>query len=189
MDAKQQQAPAPQADAAAQGNPARPRDIEQLFREHNEALVKFLLTRLRSRQAACEVAQEAYVRLLSLHKPEAVSYLRAFLFTTAANLATDRMRREDIHGRAIELPLFHELEDKRTPERQVAGVQEISRIAALLNDLPPKCREAFILNRFYGMDVPAVAQEMGLKERMVRNYVVRALLYCRGRFDAQGEKP
>ena len=42
-----------------------------------------------------------------------------------------------------------------------------------------------MLNRFYGMDFPAVAREMGLKERMVRTYVMRALLYCRSRFDAE----
>jgi hypothetical protein len=69
--------------------PARPSHselIERLFREHNEALVRFLLARLRSRQAALEVAQEAYVRLLSLDQPGAVSYLRSFLFKTAANL-------------------------------------------------------------------------------------------------------
>src|SRR5690242_6580305 len=56
--------------------------IERLFREHNEALVRFMLARLRSRQAALEVAQEAYVRLLSLDQPGAVSYLRSFLFKT-----------------------------------------------------------------------------------------------------------
>jgi DNA-directed RNA polymerase specialized sigma24 family protein len=43
--------------------------VERLFREHNEALVRFLLARLRSRQAALEVAQEAYVRLLVWTSP------------------------------------------------------------------------------------------------------------------------
>src|SRR5215469_2505957 len=82
--------------------PARPAQselIERLFREHNEALVRFLLARLRSRQAALEVAQEAYVRLLSLDQPGAVSYLRSFLFKTAANIAIDRRRRHRSYDR------------------------------------------------------------------------------------------
>src|SRR5882724_13483746 len=54
--------------------------IERLFREHNEALIRFLRGRVGSRHEALEVAQEAYVRLLSLDQPGAVSYLRAFLF-------------------------------------------------------------------------------------------------------------
>src|SRR5262245_62131178 len=73
----------------------RQRSVERLFREHNEALIRFLQARLRSRHAAREVAQEAYVRLLSLDRPPgASSYLQSLLFRTAANLATDRIRRD-----------------------------------------------------------------------------------------------
>ena len=165
------------------GRPAQSELIERLFREHNEALVRFLLARLRSRQAALEVAQEAYVRLLSLDQPGAVSYLRSFLFKTAANLAVDRLRRDDVHARATETPLFREFTDDRTPERAAAGAQEIQRLVELLSDLPPKCREAFILNRFHGLDFPAIAAEMKLSERMVRIYVVRALLFCRAQLE------
>ena len=159
--------------------------IGELFREHNAALIRFLLLRLHSYQAAREVAQEAYVRLLSLHEPGAVSYLRAFLFRTAANLAVDRQRREDVNARASALPIFHEFADTRTPERRVAGVQEIEQLDGWLSELPPKCRQAFILNRFYGMDFAAVATEMGMSDRSVRVYVERALLHCRERMDEE----
>jgi RNA polymerase sigma factor (sigma-70 family) len=157
--------------------------IERLFREHNEALVRFLFARLRSQQAALEVAQEAYVRLLSLDQPGAVSYLRSFLFKTAANLAVDRLRRDDVHARATETPLFREFTDDRTPERAAVGVQEVQRLAELLTALPPKCREAFILNRLQGLEFPAIADRMNLSERMVRVYVVRALLFCRAHLE------
>jgi RNA polymerase sigma factor (sigma-70 family) len=159
--------------------------IEGLFREHNAALIRFLMLRLRSYQTAREVAQEAYVRLLSLHEAGTVSYLRAFLFRTAANLAIDRQRRDDVHSRAIELPLFHEFADSLTPERRVAGLQEIRRLDALLQELPPRCRQAFILNRFYGQDFAAIGEEMGLSERSIRAYVERALLHCRARMDEE----
>jgi RNA polymerase sigma-70 factor (ECF subfamily) len=162
--------------------------IERLFREHNESLIRFLLTHVRSRQEARDLAQEAYVRLLNLDKPEAVSYLRAFLFKTAANLAKDRFRRETIHARATELPLFEEFIDTRTPERRVAGAQDVKRLESMLSALPPKCRQAFVLNRFYGQDFHEIARIMGLKERMVRTYVVRALLYCRARMDEEDSK-
>jgi RNA polymerase sigma-70 factor (ECF subfamily) len=181
------EAPAEADEAAPHERHAHAEVIERLFREHNEALIRFLLLRLHSYQAAREVAQEAYVRLLSLHEPGAVSYLRAFLFRTAANLAVDRQRREDVHARAIALPLFHEFADARTPERRVAGVQEIERLDGWLSELPPKCRQAFILNRFYGMDFAAAAAEMGLSERSVRVYVERALLHCRERIDEESK--
>lgn len=159
--------------------------VERLFREHNEALLRFLRARLRSQQEAREVAQEAYVRLLSLDKPGAVSYLRAFLFKTAANIAVDRRRHEETLARTAEAPLFHEFVDARTPERQVAARQAVQRLERLIAALPSKCRQAFLLNRVEGKDFSVVAHEMGLSERMVRTYVVRALLHCRARMDVE----
>lgn len=159
--------------------------VERLFREHNEALLRFLRARLRSRQEAREVAQEAYVRLLSLDKPGAVSYLRAFLFKTAANIAIDRRRHEETLARTAEAPLFHEFVDARTPERQVAARQAVQRLERLIAALPSKCRQAFLLNRVEGKDFSVIAREMSLSERMVRTYVVRALLHCRARMDVE----
>src|SRR5688572_5593177 len=99
--------------------------VERLFREHNEALVRFIFARVRSYQVAREVAQEAYVRLLSLDEPGAVSYLRAFLFKTAANLAVDRLRSDESQARAAELPFFQDLQEHRSPERQVSSAQTL----------------------------------------------------------------
>lgn len=163
---------------------ARSERVEQLFREHNEALIRFLLARLRSRHAAREVAQEAYVRLLSLDRPPgAGSYMQSLLFRTAANLATDRLRREQTLARITDAPLFQEFADVRTPERQAAAAQTVKRLERLIAALPQKCRQAFLLNRVEGLDFPAIARVMNLSERMVRTYVVRAILHCRERMD------
>jgi RNA polymerase sigma-70 factor (ECF subfamily) len=163
--------------------------IERVFREHNESLVRFLIARLKSRQAALEVAQDAYVRLLSLDKPGAISFLRAFLFRTAANLAVDRLRREQVQGRVEELPMFRELSDARTPERKVASSQELEQLTHLLAQLPPKCREAFYLSRVEDLSCAEIASRMGLSERMVRVYVVRALLFCQANLGREEAAP
>src|SRR5688572_19314154 len=135
----QHEAPAPD-DATREQERTRATLVERLFREHNEALVRFLFARLRSQQAAREVAQEAYVRLLSLDEPGAVSYLRAFLFKTAANLAVDRLRRNDVRTRAAEATLFSQLSDPCTPERQLAAKQSIERLNRLVAAMPASCR-------------------------------------------------
>jgi RNA polymerase sigma factor (sigma-70 family) len=165
---------------------ARSEHVERLFREHNEALVRFLVARLRSRHAASEVAQEAYVRLLSLDRPPgAASYLQSLLFRIAANLATDRLRREQNFARITDTPLFHEFAEVRTPERQAAAAETVKRLERLIAALPEKCRQAFLLNRVEGLDFPEIARVMNLSERMVRTYVVRAVLHCRERMDLE----
>src|SRR5579864_9358241 len=115
--------------------------IERLFREHNEALIRFLRGRVGSQNEAREVAQEAYVRLLSLDQPGAVSYLRAFLFKTAANIAIDRRRRHQNFDKVTGGgQLFMEFAENRTPERLVAGEQTLRHLGHLIESMPPKCQ-------------------------------------------------
>lgn len=153
--------------------------IEALFRAHNEALVRFLSSRLHSRQEAMEVAQEAYVRMLNLAHPGAVSFLRAFLFRTAANLAVDRMRHGGHERQLREMPLFREFVETRTPERHAIGAEDVAALRRLVGELPAKCRQAFLLYRVDGVAMAEIARQMQLSERMVRLYVMRALQHCR----------
>ena len=172
------------AESASGNGEARAALIERLFREHNEALVRFLRGRVGSHNEALEVAQEAYVRLLSLDQPGAVSYLRAFLFKTAANIAIDRRRRDQSHDRATSGGrLFTEFAENRTPERQVAGEQTLRTLGSLIESLPAKCRAAFVMSQIHGLDAATIATRLGITDSMVRKYVVRALLRCREQMD------
>jgi RNA polymerase sigma-70 factor (ECF subfamily) len=177
-------------DASEGAPPAGHADlIARLFREHNEALIRFLAVRLRSQQEAREVAQEAYVRLLNLDRPGAVSFLRAFLFKTAANLAIDRIRHEQTARQAARTGLLMEaLDSAPTPEQSAASAEDIALLEKLLEELPPKCRRAFLMHRIHGLEFAEIAAQMGLGERMVRTYVVRATLYCRAGLDAARAK-
>ena len=74
--------------------PIRLDEVEELFRRHNRSLVQLLTTRLGSPQAAREVAQEAYVRLLKLDEDRLVSYQRTNEEQTRGN---KRGTNEDIH--------------------------------------------------------------------------------------------
>jgi len=161
-----------------------PSVIAELFREHNESLIRFLTARMRSRQEAREVAQEAYVRLLNLDRPGAVSFMRAFLFKTAANLAVDRLRSRDRRERLRDIALFEEFRETPTPERAAAGTQGVEIVERLLAELPPKCRRAFLLNRIQGLEPAEIAEQMGVAERTIRHYILRAFLYCRAGLDA-----
>jgi RNA polymerase sigma factor (sigma-70 family) len=139
-----------------------------------------------SDQEAREIAQEAYVHLLQLHHPAAVSFLRAFLFKTAGNLAIDRLRQR---GRRSHVTTMRDVDFapfELTPERQLAGEQAIATFGAAVAQLPPKCRQAFLLHRIYDLPIEEIAQRMRIGDCMVRRYVARALDYVRKRLDEAG---
>jgi RNA polymerase sigma factor (sigma-70 family) len=153
--------------------------VAELFTDHNRALLRFLKCWLHSTHEAKEVAQEAYVRMLQLDTPNGISYLRAYLFKTAANLAADRIktarRREDLD----QLRFFEPEECQPSPEAAVSAEQEIAAVLKMCEQLPARCRYAFIMHRFHGHSIPEVAVLMNVSVRMVQIYVERAIVFCR----------
>ena len=156
---------------------SRRQRIERLYSDHNRTLVRFINARLHNEQEAKEVAQEAYVRLLNLDEPDAVSYLRAFLFRIAANLASDRLKQK-ARRRDLRDGLSFEHVDGRSPEAGCLAREELELIRQAVAELPPKCRMAFMLVKFGERSFDEVAEQMGLSTRMVRIYVARALAHC-----------
>ncbi|MBU6248630.1 MAG: RNA polymerase sigma factor [Xanthomonadaceae bacterium] len=178
--------PAPDPDRApvpSSPDPAHALRVAELFREHNRALVAFLRSRLDSLADAQEVAQEAYVRLVTLERPETIDSLRAYLFRIATNLAVDRLRQRRVRtGPPVE-PEPAEWHLGPLPERRVDAEDQLHRVAAALRDLPAKTAHAFVAHLIDGREIAAIAHEMRLTERMVRYHVSRALAHCRARLD------
>lgn len=175
--------------AKASGNggvnldPAHAMRIAELFREHNRALVAFLQCRLNSPSDAQEVAQEAYVRLVTLERPEQVDSLRAYLFRIASNLAVDRLRMRKVrHDHPIEAP-EEDLYMAPIPERHVAATRQLHEVHKALRELPAKTGRAFVMHVIDGRDIGVIARAMKISERMVRYHVANALAHCRARVD------
>lgn len=157
--------------------------ISRLFQENNRALHNFLLTQLRNEHEAREVAQEAYVKLLQLDKPEAISFLRTYLFRIAANLAIDRLRRSTRKIRVERSAALEEWTTGPAVEREVLAAQEVTLLRQAVSELEPRYRRAFILHKYNDQPIADIALELKVTPRMVRTYVARAVLYCRLRLD------
>lgn len=160
--------------------------VERLFVEHNAALLRFISAKVGSEQEAKEIVQEAYVHLLRLNHHEAVSYLRAFLYKTAANIAVDRLRQRRRRNHVTSMPEVDFAVFELTPERQISGEQAIQVMRKAVAELPPKCRQAFLLRHSSGMSVEEIAQYMQMGACMVRRYIARGLEHVRESLDSQG---
>lgn len=159
--------------------------IEQLFREHNDLLIRFLLARLGHRQEAKDVAQEAYVRLLALERPNTIGFLRAYLFKIAANLAVDRIRSRGAKDHVDALDFFVEDEYSDRVEQEAVAAQQAGLFWESLDELPPHYQQAVVMNRIQDLSTQEIAASMGKTDRTVRRYIADALIYCRLRLLGQ----
>jgi len=165
--------------------------LAELFRSYNTILVGYLAVRLNSQAEAAEVSQEAYLRLLNMADSSKIVDLKSFLFRTANNIAIDRIRHQQARLRALEQVGAAIAGDGAVeagnpgPEREIDARQTIGLLRAAIEELPPKCRMAFILYKLQGQGYAEIAAHMQLTESMVRKYVLRGLQYCRQRLGEQ----
>jgi len=157
--------------------------VSQLFAEHNRLLLRFLEARLGDREEAKDVAQEAYARLLELQRPNTISFLRAYLFRIAANLAIDRRRSRYVRQRVEMLDLLSDESESDYVEREASAVQDVARFWEVLKELPIHYRQAIVMSRLQDLSCEAIAAHMGKTDRTIRRYIVYALAYCRQRLD------
>jgi RNA polymerase sigma factor (sigma-70 family) len=158
-------------------------DVAGLFREHNAALLRFTAAKLGSEHEAREVAQEAYVRLLQLDRRQTIGFLRSYLFKTAANLASDRLRARRRLPSHVGLGDEDIFEFTLCPERQCAGAEMVAVLDRALAELPQKCRRVLLLYRVEGLTRSEIGRKLGIGERMVRLYLARALEHLQRRLD------
>lgn len=137
-------------------------------------LVRFLTGRLRCLATARDIAQEAYLR--ASQSEVAISDPRAFLFRTAANLASDSRKTSKRHAEILaEASFWLEPEPDRSAESLTMASEEFARVTRVIEHLPPRCREVFYLNRFEGLSQSEIATRLGISKTAVEKNVRRAL--------------
>ncbi len=154
-----------------------------LERYHCE-LLNFLARQVNDRDAAADLVQESYARVLAVqHSGQAVLDVRALLYHTARNLVIDHYRRAKVRHHD-HLDVIPEDQNPPTPqhlqpEEALASQQVIRAYVAAIKALPPRCREAFVLHVFDELSHAQIARHMGISVSMVEKHVVRGMVACK----------
>jgi RNA polymerase sigma-70 factor (ECF subfamily) len=156
-------------------------DFDALFRNHGKDLRHFLRRRLACSDAAADLAQEAFLRLMrSADAPNALD-ARAYLFRTAANLAIDyqRNRRHHVTGEGADAALADIADPHPSPEKLALSREEWQVLLRAIADLPPRGRQVFLLHKEAGLSHAAISQRLGISRNTVVVHMMRALAHCR----------
>ena len=154
-----------------------------LFREYYDELLGYLTLRLRSRDEARDLTQETFARVLAQDSSVPIKQPRAFLYKTAVNLTIDLFRRKQRHTE--ESLDAKELRDVLVTPAQQCALVESKEESRLLYDavleLPPRCREVFLLHLFKDLSHAEIAAHFGISKSMVEKHILRATVHCRER--------
>jgi RNA polymerase sigma factor (sigma-70 family) len=155
--------------------------VEGLFERHRFELFSYLTRRVGCREIAKEILQETYLRLLRQPSFDQLRQnARAYLFTTATNLARDHFRRSTTHDVAAEHDAFSasglgQPDWESWPELALQGEQTSELIVNVLQNMTSPMRSALLLHRFRGLTHRQIAECLDTTERTVERYIREGL--------------
>ena len=159
---------------------SRTESFIRLFADSRQALHRYIRRFVHSSETAKEIVQEAFLR--TYRERESVTTLRAFLFSTARNLAANEFR----HRKTVErgtLASFHESRVDAESESLESGLLRDERnqlVQEAINRLPPQCRAAFTLRVFHEYSYKEVADHLGISVKTVEKHISRAMRETNG---------
>ena len=152
--------------------------IENYYCTHRSELVAFVSARIGSSEAAEDIVQDTFYRLLTGQRPLCEATLPSLAYTFCKNMVTDWYRRHSVRQDAE-----HELNRQGSlgySAESLLSVHEITeQMERGLARLPEGCREPFRLSVYGGMKVSDISLETGEKYKTIENRLGQARKYIR----------
>lgn len=148
--------------------------IGRLYASSQRALRDYVFRFVASGDTADEIVQEAFLR--TYENVDRLEIPRAFLFTTARNLASSSRRATQAH-KTETLGDLESLgvESNESPEERAVVDEELRLLQHAVAQLPTQCGAVFSLRIFQDCSYKDIAERLGISPRTVENHIARAL--------------
>lgn len=153
--------------------------FETLYRRHNDSLYRYLLRLSRDRDAAEDVFQEVWSKIIKSrgnYRPTAK--FSTFLFRVAHNCFIDYIRRNKRHTHSGAIDPDTRPHPADEPELTTEKEFARQRMSDALRTLPEEQRDVFLLHEEAGLSIDAIATTTGVNRETAKSrlrYAVRKL--------------
>lgn len=165
-------------------------EFARLYRATLAPLRRYLTRFLGDSGEAQDVAHDAYLRVYPKDGKTPPDNPQAFLYTTARNLAINRLKRRQIAPFTSQ-EVHAELSASPMPGvvQQVIARQELAQLEAAIADLPPGCRTVLLLRKVELLSHQEIAEQLGIAISTVEKQHARALRLLRTALTLQSDCP
>jgi RNA polymerase sigma factor (sigma-70 family) len=160
-------------------------DFQDLFRRCGADLLRRATRRVGSADAAADIVQDVFLRLLNAPPVDLIENKSGYLFRIADNLAIDYLRRGRVQARRfVSLDVVQNMPvEAPDAETSLLFRRAVARLAEAIDELPPRCRRVFLLHKFDGLTYREIAEKLGISSSMVEKHMMKAIAHCRDRLD------
>lgn len=154
--------------------------LEDLFRDHYEALTRYAFTILKDNREAEDVVQKLFIKLWEKRNElEIMNDVRAYLYRSTYNSSLNALKRLN---RTTEMTTSTEVnisEGSAKASDRVLSAELEDRIEQALDRLPEKCGEVFRLSRFQELTYKEISEQLNVSIKTVENHMGKALRIMR----------
>ena len=162
--------------------------FEMLYRRHNDALYRYLLRRCQQRDAADDVFQEVWgkiIRARESYRPTAK--FTTFLYRVAHNCFIDYLRRNQRHQHNSPADPDSQPDLAEAPEQLTEKALARRRLEQALTLLPDEQRDAFLLHEEAGLSLDQIATVTGSNRETIKSRLRYAMKKLRAALDDENE--
>ena len=146
-----------------------------MLKYYNELL--FFAQRLMGdREKAKDVVQEAYSRVLETSKKQEINNERAYLYRTAKNLVVDEAIKNQKISDAVYEESIHLSPKSEQPEEILIKQNQEEILMQIVQSLPKRSSQAFILHTVDGYSRKEIGDIMGISSNAVEKLIKRATI-------------
>jgi RNA polymerase sigma-70 factor (ECF subfamily) len=166
------------------GEPALQQQVHALYSDHHGWLSGWLRGKLGNSFDAADIAHDTFMRVLVGLRADAIPALstlrepRAYLTTVARRLVINHGQRQSLErAYRASLALLPEATAPSVEERAIL-LETLHELDALLDELPPRARTAFLLSQLEGLSYDDIAARLQVSVRTVTRYMAQGFSQC-----------
>jgi len=173
------------------GEESKVESSTRLSHEDHRALINRMRRFTRDQHAAEDCVQSAYVRLEEYRRDNVVESDIRFLARVARNIAIDEARKSTVRtSSAADIrAILKETEAAQPLQDEVLVVRErLSNAHAVLESLPERTRNIFMMHRFTRAKYREIAVEFGISVSAVEKHIAKATQALAESIEQEGEE-
>nr|WP_315251713.1 sigma-70 family RNA polymerase sigma factor [uncultured Duganella sp.] len=149
-----------------------------LYSEHHAWLVTWLSRKLHCRSLGADLAHDTFLRILGRRLPPDLREPRAYLTTIAKGLLNNHLRRQQLELAYLEALATVPEAVQPSPDERLAVLETLTEIDRILDRLPAKTRQVFMLAQLDGLPYTDIATLLNISLSTVKRHVVQAFQHC-----------
>lgn len=155
-----------------------PHPLHTIYQEHYRWLVQLLRRKLGNVEQAADLAQDTFARILAANQYHDLREPKAYLTTVSTRLVAQHFRRYALEQAYLSALASQPEATSPSPETVTLVVEALAAISRVLEGLPARTREIFLLSQLDGMKYVDIARQLDVSVNVVQKAMVKGFQHC-----------